>query len=1311
MNARWTVGIRVLSLTAVIGAFLVFLGTAAGESRLSVVAGTQQLGHLLLSPEGVLRIPPGTTVVPDRMLVRFRPGVTVSARSDAVSDVDASVGTAYRLVPRLELVRLPAGSSVVSAIAVLSRDPRVQYAVPDLAVRVAATPNDPLYSSQWAPPAIGAPQAWDRTTGSATVKVAVLDSGVVLNHPDLAANLIPGWNFVSNNSVPADDFGHGTHVAGIIGAVGNNGVGVTGINWHVGLMPLKICNSGGLCDLGLEVSALQYAVAHGAKIANASFGGYYGGYQPERDAIAAAGQAGLLYVAAAGNASQNSDTMAPFYPASYPLGNIISVAATTSSGELAWFSNYGFNRVLTAAPGEDILSTLPTSGPLSDPSGYGTESGTSMAAPHVTGAAALLWAEHPDWTMQQIRTRLLTTATPMASLTGEVGDCGQLNVGAATDPALPDEALVCVELSGTGGGSVSSAPAGLDCGATCAASVPVGTQLTLSATPTPGSSFSGWGGACSGSGTCTVNANGLQDVTATFRRSGSPPGWQQKRLPPPAGRDPFPPGTVNDPTILDSFYNVAVSADGTERAKAIYNPPSAGCYYDSTDTGGVFLERRTAAGWVADGKLTAPSVPAYAGDPGARWANCSQFGATTRLSADGTTLLVAPSMDSVYAGPSGFRWRCAAYVYKRGTGGWALDTVLYPPGVGAGGSLTVDGCGFFGGDAGGAISADGTRVAMLTAEQDASPRLIRVDIYALSGGVWGLEQQLTLPSPNFDCEGGMSSRSMSLSGDGSTVLVGNTGCDDAGLSVVGLVFAYARSGTQWTLAQTIHSPTPFSLQDFGYQTALAQDGNTAVIGNLTHYGEATWVFERDETGWHVSALLPHAGSSPGTVSPLDCPAIVEDGARIVCVAYNDDVGFNVRQGAIFIYDRPAGGWASAQPQAQEAFATGGFPDDRTGLVAAPENGSFIDATIGPWGLASGAYQHDRIGYEFTTGAIDKTLSVNASGGGSGSISSDLTGVACGTICWHDYADGALVTLTATPAASSRFVGWSGACSGTGSCALTMSADHTATATFALLPKLSVAKSGSGKGTVTSSPAGISCGSTCAVYYNPGTSVTLTAIPATGSRFVGWNGGGCSGTGGCTVTMSQARSVTATFTLIPESLTVSKSGRGYGTVTSSPSGISCGSTCSHAFNYGTSVTLTARAVSGYVFTGWSGACTGTSPTCHVSMTAARATTAMFAVAKVLTVLKAGTGSGKVTSTPAGISCTATCTHAFAAGTVVTLTASAKSGSKFTGWSGACSGTGKCVVTMSAAKSVKATFKLTAARRDHTPSAARAFPPDR
>ncbi len=233
----------------------------------------------------------------------------------------------------------------------------------------------------------------------------------------------------------------------------------------------------------------------------------------------------------------------------------------------------------------------------------------------------------------------------------------------------------------------------------------------------------------------------------------------------------------------------------------------------------------------------------------------------------------------------------------------------------------------------------------------------------------------------------------------------------------------------------------------------------------------------------------------------------------------------------------------------------------------------------------------------------------------------------------------------------------------------------------------VTKAGSGSGTVTSSPGGIDCGSTCSHAYDAGTSVTLTATPATGSSFFGWSGA-CSGTGTCTLTMDQVKAVTATFALSSETLSVAKIGSG--TVSSSPTGISCGSTCLHAYTFGTSVTLTATPATGYSFSGWSGACSGTG-TCTVGMTQTRSVTATFAlVSETLTVGTSGKGSGKVTSSPAGISCGSACSHTYTYGTSVTLSATAAKGSIFKGWSGACAGKGACTVAMTAPQTVNAAF---------------------
>jgi hypothetical protein len=250
-------------------------------------------------------------------------------------------------------------------------------------------------------------------------------------------------------------------------------------------------------------------------------------------------------------------------------------------------------------------------------------------------------------------------------------------------------------------------------------------------------------------------------------------------------------------------------------------------------------------------------------------------------------------------------------------------------------------------------------------------------------------------------------------------------------------------------------------------------------------------------------------------------------------------------------------------------------------------------------------------------------------------------------------------------------------------------------TYTTTQYLTVSKSGTGSGMVTSSPAGIDCGATCSYAFAYNTSVTLSAVAAVGSTFSGWNGAGCSGTGACTVTMGSARSVTATFAQNTYTLVITKDGTGSGTITSSPSGINCGAICSYAFAYNTSVTLTAVASAGSTFSGWSDSNCPANGTCSVTMDAARSVTATFSVTTFqLRVGISGAGSGTVTSNPVGIDCGANCITSFPYNTVVTLTAVPTAPAVFGGWSGGpCSGTGECQLPMDADYAVVANFLLT------------------
>jgi len=343
---------------------------------------------------------------------------------------------------------------------------------------------------------------------------------------------------------------------------------------------------------------------------------------------------------------------------------------------------------------------------------------------------------------------------------------------------------------------------------------------------------------------------------------------------------------------------------------------------------------------------------------------------------------------------------------------------------------------------------------------------------------------------------------------------------------------------------------------------------------------------------------------------------------------------------------------------------------------------------------------------FNVAVATDRLTVILAGTGPGTVTSNPSGIACPGTCAADFAIGTTVTLNATTVNGSTFNGFSGAgCSGTGSsCTVAMVGSPTVTATFTAAPTaftLTVTKSGAGTGIVDSAPPGITaCSTTCSATFATGTVVNLTATPQGGSTFVAW-GGACSGAGACSVVMSENRAVTATFDppVSVSVLTLQKQGTGSGNVTSTPSGINCGGTCAiqqAPFGTGSSVTLTATADFGSVFTGWGG-CSGGS-TCTIVMSGDQTVVAVFDVAPpdlvTLTVNKQGSGDGTVTSAPAGIVCGPVCQFSYQRGTVVTLTAAPDVNSSFNDWhgGGACdnSSSPTCQLQMSDNQTVSAHF---------------------
>ena len=399
---------------------------------------------------GVLAVLPAAAsadAVAGQLVVGFRSGVTASTQKSVIERAGGRLvrrlanirGTVVRLRERgLELGVLRRRLSAARG---------VRYAEPDFYLRSSATPDDPRYDQQYAladggAGAVGAPLAWSIRTACA--KVAVLDTGAQYNHPDLTGNVwrnskeiagnnkdddhngyvddYYGVNLVKGRDSGVDDEGHGTHVSGIIAGHGNNATGISGLCWTGSVVPVKFMNSKGKGSSSDAATGLDYAIKSGAKIVNGSFGSSSKSTALQ-DEVDYAQSKGVLLVFAAGNDGTNNDKT-PVYPASFTNSNIITVAAVTSTGALASFSNYGVKSVDLAAPGDSIVSTYLNSG-------YKVLSGTSMASPIVAAAAAMIHARDSSLSYSQIRSAILSHTTPDAALSGKVAHPGVLNIGAA----------------------------------------------------------------------------------------------------------------------------------------------------------------------------------------------------------------------------------------------------------------------------------------------------------------------------------------------------------------------------------------------------------------------------------------------------------------------------------------------------------------------------------------------------------------------------------------------------------------------------------------------------------------------------------------------------------------------------------------------------------------------------------------------------------------------------------------------------------------------------------------------------------------
>lgn len=393
---------------------------------------------------------------PGELLVRFREGTT---RGECEALHRKMGSRVIKLIEHLQLYRVFLREGLPEKEAgVLYSNSGIVATVERNALRypMLTTPNDLYFddpnTGQWGLKAIQMPAAWDISRGREEIVVADIDTGADNGHPDLAPNLLGGWNFANGNSDVSDLYGHGTPVAGVIAALGNNGRGIAGIGWRLRVMPLKVMDDNYDIAVSDIVEALDYAIAKNVRIVNFSLGGALPSDE-EKAAFARLGQAGILAVCAAGNSRNiNDNREANTYPASYDLDNIISVASSDPSDNLAATSFYGQINVDLMAPGDGIWSTWSPSALIAEAQcrreSYCKISGTSMAAPHVTGVAGLILSRNPGLSYSQVKSILLDTVDKVPGLENRLVSGGRLNALAALSN------VVCLVGNVTGSGAI-----------------------------------------------------------------------------------------------------------------------------------------------------------------------------------------------------------------------------------------------------------------------------------------------------------------------------------------------------------------------------------------------------------------------------------------------------------------------------------------------------------------------------------------------------------------------------------------------------------------------------------------------------------------------------------------------------------------------------------------------------------------------------------------------------------------------------------------------------------------------------------------
>ena len=1105
--------------------------------------------------------------VPDEILVRFRESTSNFSRGLAHSRIGTKVVREFRVAKGLQRVKLAAGMTVSQALQAFSKHPDVLYAEPNYIVHAFATPNDPRFSELWglhnagqtggtAGADIRAPEAWDLTTGSSDVVVAVIDTGIEFGHPDLAANVFQniadcnnngidddGNGFVddcygvnvwstNHNAFVRDDSGHGTHVAGTIGAAGNNAVGVVGINWTTKILACKFLSGSGEGSTADAIECLDYVATmkdRGANIvaSNNSWGG--GGYsQALHDAIDGHRQRGILFVAAAGNDTANNDTLQT-YPCSFDVPNIICVAATNASDGLSYFSNYGKNTVHLGAPGEDILSTVPLD---FGTAGYFPFSGTSMATPHVTGAVALIHSLYPGIDWRAVKNRILAGGDIVSSLDQTVTG-RRLNLFGA---------LTCSN------STILSRTQPLS----SVVNSYIGRPITLSALHI----------------NCAA-PNG--DVTVTVSPTGE---------------------TI---TLLDNGLGSDIGA-GDGVYAGTWTPPSAGVFtltFPNQDVVTVNIDPDVQAGF----PVKAFQDKAAGGIP---W----RIALVADLDGDSRLEIIASSVS--FAASNGYNVLNAWNASGVPLSGWPVSTSEIPfPAAGElsalhpGNEVVVltttalaayDGTGASlpGWPRNAALSSvfrtppaladiDGDGIdEIFVAENDNQLHAYRADGMVLPGWPVSLSNKGFFSTPAIaDLDGDGSLEIVAVSYDQLNAYHSN------GTVVAGFPVTLPFQGVAFPVIGDVDGDGKPDIVVAGYSTTAPNLDLVVVVG-------ANGTIKRS------IPLTGHVWSGIGTV-----PALADlDGDGVLEIIVQTWTALNVFRGDgsvfpgwPFLFDGDNSGSEVYAPVVGDVDGDG-LPDIvvvttvdqfETGRVRV-FNRNGVSHPRFPKTLPIGQAAAPAIADIDGDGRNEIIITGNFLNGEPGYYDKvwvfDLGGPPHGPVLWGQFMGNAKHTGTAVPQSGTPPVYYA----------------------------LDIAATGAG--TVTSNPAGINCGSDCTESYISGSSITLTAIPVSGYRFNRWSGA-CGGSSNvCTVLIDRARSVAAEFVRIQHSLTVSRTGSGNGSVSSAPAGIDCGSSCTAMYDTGTPVKLNATPASGSTFSGWGGACAAQSNSCTATTNSDSTVTATF-----------------------------------------------------------------------------------------------------